>query len=79
MKTDGVSGGPITPALIRGRSLRVRWLRSRRNRFLIKSPLRPDRSCSNLDFSIVGCVGPIGSQMPLAQPILYSVLREMAS
>jgi hypothetical protein len=32
-----------------------------------------------MGFSIVGCVGPLGSQMPLAQPILYSVLREMAS
>jgi hypothetical protein len=29
MQTDGVFGGPITPALIRGRSLRVRWLRNK--------------------------------------------------
>jgi hypothetical protein len=30
MKTDGVFGGPITQALITGRSLRVRWSRNRR-------------------------------------------------
>jgi hypothetical protein len=29
MKTDGVSGGRITQALIRDRSLRARWSRSR--------------------------------------------------
>ena len=28
MKTDGASGGPSTPALIRDRSSRVRWLRN---------------------------------------------------
>ena len=29
---DGVSGDPITPALIQGRSLSVRWLRNRESR-----------------------------------------------
>jgi hypothetical protein len=29
MNTAGVSGGPITQALIRGRSLRVRWSRNK--------------------------------------------------
>jgi len=28
MKTDGASGGPITPVLIPDQSLRVRWLRN---------------------------------------------------
>ena len=31
MKTDGVFGGRITPALIQGRSLKVRWLRNRKS------------------------------------------------
>jgi hypothetical protein len=31
MKTDGAFGGRITPALIQGRSLKVRWLRNRKS------------------------------------------------
>jgi hypothetical protein len=36
MSTAGVSGGPITQALTRGRSLRVLWLR---NRLAVPDPL----------------------------------------
>src|SRR5258708_36200611 len=38
MKTDGVSGGRITQALIRGRSLRLRWLRNRTGVPALRSP-----------------------------------------
>jgi hypothetical protein len=31
MKTAGAFGGPITQALIQGRSLRVRWWRNKEN------------------------------------------------
>jgi len=78
MTIDAVSGGPITRALIRGRSFRVRWLG---NKEAGASKLDTRLLTTGLDAACLGYCregSPLDLRMPIDDPSRYGVKKRKA-